>query len=243
MDDGPQDWEQAVAMCRIAWDDGVRAIAATAHQNPRWPEVTPQRILEATVELRRRLKAEEIPLEVYPAAEVMIGPEIESDFEGGRLLSVSNLNRYLLVELPSGMFLDLRGMVTRLLGLGVRPILVHPERHPELLHGSGVVEELIQRGCLIQVSAASITQNENSQVTEGLRSWARRDIIHLIASDGHSPKRRPPGVSTAYQRLAEWSDWARADRICSINGMAVLEGLPIETPRPRLRKRRWFTRT
>jgi protein-tyrosine phosphatase len=242
LDDGPQDWEQAIAMCRMAWEDGTRAIAATAHQNDRWPEVTPQRILEATRELQRRLEAERIPLAIYPAAEVMIGPELEDAFAEHQLLSVSDLGRYLLIELPTGMFFDLRDMVTGLMELGVRPILVHPERHPELLHGAGVVEELILRGCLIQVTADSITQNTHPQVMTGLRSWARRNIIHLIGSDGHSPARRVPGVSAAYKRLGEWTGWATADRICSTNGLAVLEGLPLQTPRPSPLKRRWFTR-
>ncbi|MBI2480746.1 MAG: protein tyrosine phosphatase [Planctomycetia bacterium] len=242
LDDGPQDWEQAIAMCRIAWEDGTRAIAATAHQNDHWPDVTPQRILEATGELRCRLEAERIPLAVYPAAEVMIWPDLENAFEANQLLSVSDLRRYLLIELPTGMFFDLRDMVTRLMELGVRPILVHPERHPELLHGVGVVEELIFRGCLIQVTADSVTQNQHPQVMTGLRSWARRNIIHLIGSDGHSPIRRVPGVSAAYKRLGEWAGWAAADRICSSNGLTVLEGRPLQTPRPAPAKRRWFTR-
>jgi protein-tyrosine phosphatase len=243
LDDGPKDWEQAIAMCQLAWNDGVRAIAATAHQNPQWPNVTPSRILLETDQLMQRLQAEQLPLAVYPTAEVMIGPDIEIDLECDRLLTISNLMRYLLVELPHGMFLDLRDMVSRMLKMGVRPILVHPERHPELLFGNDVVEDLILRGCLIQVNADSITQQTHPQVTEALRSWARRGIIHLIASDGHSTTRRKPGVSAAYNQIAEWTDWATADRICSTNGMAVLEGLPLKTPRPTPRKRTWFAKT
>ena len=37
---------------------------------------------------------------------------------------------------------------------GLRIILAHPERHEELLHEPGTIEELIAAGCLVQVSAA-----------------------------------------------------------------------------------------
>ncbi len=226
----------------MAWDDGTRAIAATAHQNPRWPGVTPATIQHATSELDRRLIDQGIPLSVYPTAEVMVGPDTEVDLQAGRLTTVSDQGCYLLIELPAGLFLDLRELVTNIAEAGVRPILAHPERHPELLHGEDTINELIRRGCLVQVSAASITQRCYPQLTSGLKQWVKRGIVHLIGSDGHSPQNRPPGISAAYERLAEWADWGLADRVCSGNGMAVLEGLPLEIPRPLPARRSWFSR-
>ena len=44
LDDGPRTLEAALEMCAIASADGVRLMAATAHQNPRWRDVTPERI-------------------------------------------------------------------------------------------------------------------------------------------------------------------------------------------------------
>jgi protein-tyrosine phosphatase len=241
LDDGPRDWEQAVEMCRMAWEDGTSAVAATAHQNRRWSEVTPGHIRRATCELTDRLHAEGIPLGIYPCGEVMVGPDLERDFCSGNLQSVADLGRHLLIELPSGTFLDLREMVSNLVDLGIRPILAHPERHPELLHGTNTVEQLILRGCLIQVNACSITQDRLPQLSQSLRDWARRGIIHLIGSDAHSLKSRPPGIAAAYHRLADWAGFAAADRICSANGMAVLEGFPVEVSRPA--KTGWFTRS
>ncbi len=44
LDDGPRTEEDAVEMCRIAYADGTRIIAAGAHQNEKYPAVTPERI-------------------------------------------------------------------------------------------------------------------------------------------------------------------------------------------------------
>ena len=47
-------------------------------------------------------------------------------------------------------------LVERLVTKGIRPILAHAERSPELLHDPEAVEKLIRAGCLIQISGASM---------------------------------------------------------------------------------------
>ena len=44
LDDGPRTDEDALEMCRIAYEDGTRIIAAGAHQNEHYPENTADRI-------------------------------------------------------------------------------------------------------------------------------------------------------------------------------------------------------
>lgn len=242
LDDGPRTWDDAIRMCRIAWDDGVRAMAALAHQSERYPDNTPERIRAATRELASRLRMEEIPMSVYPCAEVMVFPDIVHAWRSGDLLGMADASRYLLIELPNNVFVELREMVSELVDEGVRPILAHPERQPELLNGDEVLEELILRGCLVQVSAASITQKTRPEFAERLRSWARRGMIHLVGSDGHSVVRRPPGIAAAFRQLANWIGPGPAERICSTNGMAVLEGLPLVAARPRPGVRGWFSK-
>ncbi|MGE0760351.1 MAG: tyrosine-protein phosphatase [Pirellulaceae bacterium] len=243
LDDGPRTWDDALQMCRIAVDQGVGAVTALAHQNDQYPDVTPARIHDATRELAGLLRQHRIPLRVYPCAEVMVHPEIIDQWHRGELLSFADAGRYLLIELPHGLFLDLRDLVSEFCSLGVRPILAHPERQPELLHDDRMMDELVMRGCLIQASASSQTQDQQPEIVAGVRRWAERGIIHLIGSDGHSVRRRPPGIYGAYQRLVEWVGLVPADRICRANGIAVLEGLPLQVPRPqRPRGRPWWSR-
>src|SRR5438445_10195437 len=72
LDDGPRTPEEAIAMCRLSYEEGVRMIAATAHQNEHWDAVTPDRIRQAANELCRRLRELNIPLMAFPTAEVMV---------------------------------------------------------------------------------------------------------------------------------------------------------------------------
>jgi protein-tyrosine phosphatase len=231
LDDGPRTWDDALAMCRIAVGEGVRESVALAHQSDRW-DLTPDAIRGAVRELARRLDEQGVPLEVSPAAEVMARPDLDAAWADGRLLSVGDHGKYLLVEMPHRLFVDLRPAVRRLAARGLRVILAHPERHPELLHDAGRIEELIGMGCLVQVSAGSVTDPASADDAKALRGWFRHGCVHLLGSDGHSPRRRPPRMAAAAARVREWAGPAAAERICRANGRVVLrgEGLAVEPP-------------
>lgn len=241
LDDGPRTLDDALAMARMLEAEGVRSVAALAHQNERYPEVTPERIRVATRQLAEALARAGISLAVYPCAEVMVHPELEAAWLQGTLLSVADRGEYLLLEMPHGLFVDLRPMVRCLRDRGIRPILAHPERAPELLHEVGAIEELIRLGCLVQVSSGSVLSPDSGASARALRSWFRRGLVHLVGSDGHSPRRRPPRLAGAYAQIARWAGAAAADRVCSTNGLAVLAGLPLHLPEPQPPARRWFS--
>jgi protein-tyrosine phosphatase len=232
LDDGPRTAQDVLRMCRIAWSEGIRAVGAVAHIGERWPDVTPQRIRDATQQLATDLRRIDLPLSVFPVAEVMARPDLEDAWTRGELLSMADRGRHLLVEMPAEMFVDLRRVVCHLGASGVRPVLAHPERHPELLHHRGVIEQLVRLGCLVQVSADSVTQPPRRRDLRVLRRWVRQGIVHVVGSDGHSPATRPPRMAEAYRRITRWAGSATANRICSTNGLAVLAGLPVRPPKP-----------
>jgi protein-tyrosine phosphatase len=230
LDDGPQTPQDAIQMCRIAWDQGTRAIAAVAHIGQQWPGVTPGRILDATRQLVAQLDRIGLPLAVFPAAEVMARPDLEDAWQRGDLLTMANRGSYLLIELPPRVLVDARELVSRVVALGVHPILAHPERDPELRRRAGAIEELIRLGCLIQVSAESIAHPPSRADARLLKRWLRQGLVHLVGSDGHRPTTRPPWMADAYNRIARWAGAAIANRVCSTNGLMVLEGLPLRRP-------------
>jgi protein-tyrosine phosphatase len=242
LDDGPRDDEEAVAMCRAAYAEGTRMAAALAHQNHRYPKNTPDRLRAAARRLAGLLARADVPLTVLPAAEVMVRPEIEAAWRNGELLTVGDRGQYVLLEMPHGLCVDLRDIARRLRAAGVRLILAHPEREEELLHDAGRIEELIEGGCLVQVSSGSITHPGSGRDARALRGWARRGIIHLLGSDGHGASRRPPRLAEAYRQLVRWVGPSAADRIASTHGMAVLQGLPLRVPKPVPKRVGWLAR-
>jgi protein-tyrosine phosphatase len=240
LDDGPRTLDDAQAMCALAQAEGVGMMSATAHQNERWSDVTPERIRQATAELRQALAAVGNTVQVFPCAEVMAAPQTVAAWRAGSLLTVGDRGQYILLEMPRGVFVDLRPTVQALRQAGVGVILAHPERESDFLHVPGLIEELIVEGCLVQVSSSSVTEPRKRADVRALQQWFRRGIVHLLGSDGHSVRRRPPLLAAAYQRICQWAGTRVADRVCRTHGMAVLHGLPLHVPEPAPPSRRWW---
>jgi protein-tyrosine phosphatase len=170
-------------------------------------------------------------------------PDLAEAWAAGGLLSVGDHRKFLLVEMPRGGFVDLRPVAARFRPAGVRLVVAHAERYPELLHVPGAAEGLIAAGCLIQVTAAALAAPGSGADERALKDWARRGVIHLLGSDGHRlGGRREPRLRAGYEALARWAGREAADRAGSILGAAVLRGLPVNVPPPAPRPRSWFAR-
>jgi protein-tyrosine phosphatase len=240
LDDGPRTLEEALEMCRIASRDGIRLATALAHQNDRYAAVTPAAIRSSAGELSRALLNEGVDLSVAPAAEVMARPDLVEAWQSGSLMSMGDHGKFLLVEMPHQLFVDLRAVISRLREIGLRVILAHPERTPELLHDGGRIEAFIDLGCLVQISAKSLLEPSDRAAERAVRDWIRRGVVHLLGSDGHSPRRRPPLLAAAVETIRRWAGAAAADRIGSTNGQLVLRGLPLRVAPPLQATRRWW---
>ena len=242
LDDGPKTVDEALAMCRRLAADGVRSATALAHQNPDYPANTAAELRAAAAELAARLTAEAIPLAVYPTGEVMLGPDTATDLAAGTLLTYGSHGRHLLVEMPHTAFLDVRGFAARLRPTGVRLVIAHAERYPELLHDYGYTSSLLAAGCLIQASAGALADPPSAADEKALKDWAKRGVIHVLGTDGHNLDRRPPRMRAGVQALARWAGPAAADRIAGIWGTSLLQGGPVNPPPPLAPARGWFAR-
>jgi protein-tyrosine phosphatase len=243
LDDGPKTPADAIAMCRRAYEQGVRHSVALAHQNDAYPKNTPARIREAFARLRADLDAEGLDdYKVYPCAEVMVRPDLADVWDRRDFMTVSDGGLYVLLEMPHGLCVELAWLVERLVTKGVRPILAHAERSPELLHDPEAVEKLIGAGCLIQISSLGVTRPGSSTDHRAMKDWVRRGVAHVLGSDGHSVKRRPPDLLDAYDRIRRWGGSDAAERIAHTNGLAVLEGRPLRLPPVAPIERRWWAR-
>jgi protein-tyrosine phosphatase len=221
--------------------EGAGSAAALAHQNPSYPENTPARLVEATQRLSEALRVAKVPLSVYPTGEVMLSAETAADWSAGKLLSIGNAGKHLLVEMPHGVFLDPRPVVAELKSRGIRLVLAHAERYDPLLHDPHLTAECIVAGCLIQVTAEAFAEFDGRDAA-ALRHWATCGMIHLLGSDGHRLDRRPPRLRAGYRVLERWVGSAAAERIGGIWGGAVLQGLAVYPPPPKAPTRTWFSR-
>jgi protein-tyrosine phosphatase len=241
-DDGPLTLDEALAMCRMLVSEGARHATALAHQNRDYPDNSADPLRAAAAELASCLAARQIPLSVYPTGEVMLTPSTVEDWKAGKLLSVGDRGQWLLVEMPHDAFVDLLPIAAALRPLGVRPIVAHAERYPELLDDPARTAQWIEAGCLIQVTARALAEPWDTGMEQALKQWVTGGFVHLLGSDGHGIDRRRPILAAGFARLAKWAGRSTAERIASLWGVAVLQGLPVNVPPPQPPARSWFTR-
>jgi protein-tyrosine phosphatase len=200
LDDGAVDLDDSLAMARQAESDGIRIVCATPHIHPDHDIRIEE--LEGRVEaLNEELEHAEI------ATRVVVGGEIaEQSLEGLhdeelRRVSLAGNGLWLLVEPRPGPLGDPTvDAVERLNARGFRSIIAHPERHPGADFREKL-EALVERGALIQVTAALIADGPAAPT---MLELAEHGLVHLLGSDAHSSHGgRPVRLSKGVARLAE----------------------------------------
>lgn len=98
LDDGAADWDQALAMARVAVEDGIAEMVCTPHWVLGKYENDRETVLRRFVEFEERLAAEKIPLKVHTGMELRIDTSIPDRLKAGRLLTLNNGSGYVLLE-------------------------------------------------------------------------------------------------------------------------------------------------
>ena len=137
----------------------------------------------------------------------------------------------MLLELPpDGMPPYTKQVLFELLLQGITPILSGVESNRELRAEPRWLYDLVRRGALVQLDAATLIREEGAT-----RRWVglllTHGLVHLVGSNAHDPHRRPPRLRQAYGRLREWVGEARARELLE-GPQAVWEGRELEVPDP-----------
>lgn len=232
IDDGAKSWDESLEMARMAVEDGTSAIIATPHQLGSFLHNGGQLVRDAVTEMNQRLQAEGIPLLVAPGADVRIEFDLVARLCRGEVLPLGLSGRYVLLELPHEMYMPLDRILSELTAAGYVGILSHPERNQGILAAPEVLPPLVSRGCLMQVTADSLTGGFGCRIQRFSEQLIERGLVHFVASDAHGTKLRRPVLSPAFARVAELTDLATAVQLFCRNPARVWAGKPIAIPRP-----------
>ena len=233
LDDGAPDLDIALAMARAAVDDGISTMVATPHLDDRYG-LDALAIGEHVGHLNLALARAGIALAVLPGAEVAHTRAASLDAPELRAACLGD-SKALLVESPytSVPFFD--ELVFDLQVRGFRPLLAHPERCAMFQDDIGRLEALVERGVYCAVNGGSIAGRFGHKVQRFAQALVRRGLVHCVASDCHDIKRRPPGLSKAFEDAEADIPGigAQADWLTTAVPAALLGDKPLP-PRPPL---------
>lgn len=214
VDDGAATISEALQMLRNAAACDVRALVVTPHCNvPGMPD----NLLSAQLRTRfdalcRAAKEEQLPLTLMLGGEVRCTEQLPALLRAG-LIPTLNGSRYVLTEFPHGgdrdsYYFALRGI----LDAGFVPLVAHPERYSALRCDPIMVQQWLDMGCHVQLTAGSIMGKFGRDVMRTAQFLLDRDLVACVASDAHGTTTRTNYLSDVYTHLQlhYGKDYARA---------------------------------
>jgi protein-tyrosine phosphatase len=172
--------------------------------------------------LQQVLDQEGIPLKLVVGADNHITPSFVAELRSGHLLSLAD-TRYVLVEPPHHVAPPrLEDLFFSLLVAGFVPILTHPERLTWIESHYQTIQRLGQAGVWMQLTAGSLS----GAFGRTARYWGERmldeGLAHLLATDAHDVKRRPPNLGQGREFAAKRVGDAEAEPLVVTRPRGVL---------------------
>jgi protein-tyrosine phosphatase len=225
-------------MLRIAAAAGTTDIAATSHASPQF-RFDP-RVASETVDTLRAM-AGKAP-RIHSGCELHLTPEhIQAACRHPDEYSIAGRG-YLLLEFSD--FLVPRTsaeILGRLLSRGLRPIIAHPERNRLLRGNISRLEAWVDLGCLVQITAQSLNGHFGPVAKASAWDLIRRGLVHVIASDAHDCKHRPPVLAQALEAVTAGCGIDTARELFIENPGAIVAGSSVQKRSGCAPKRRWFS--
>jgi protein-tyrosine phosphatase len=213
IDDGAPDLETALAMARMSVADGIRTTACTPHIYPGLYDNDAPGIRAAIARLQSSLDAEGIPLRLVEGADVHLDTDLVGAIRAGRVPTLAG-SRYLLLEPPHHVAPPgFEQQVFGLMAAGIVPVITHPERLTWVEDHYDLFMRLVDRGVWMQITAGALTGRHGRRP----RYWGERFVgegkAHLLATDAHDIRRRPPLLAEAREAAAVLVGAAEAEHM------------------------------
>jgi len=228
VDDGAQTLDEALALARHAVADGIVASVLTPHIHPGRYENTRSQLEPRVEAFRAALADAGIPLAVKLGGEVRLSMEsLELLLEGqAPFLGEVDGYRIMLLEFPHQTIpVGSLQFVDKLMQMKIRPLIAHPERNKAVIGDPNRLVPYLERGCWLQLTAAAIAGHFGEPPETTARTLLGNGWAHVIASDAHNLKHRPPSISEGCRLAAGIVGAASAERMtCELP--ARIYGLP-----------------
>ena len=199
MDDGCQTVEEAVAVLKSSYAQGVRQMCATPHYYPVEPvsAFLARRKVAAEI-LLSRMEQEEKPLpQICLGAEVAYRPGLAYEEGLGQLCLGGS--RYLLLEMPFAPWDENVVDTVRILCSikGITPIIAHIERYMGM-QSRDTLMRVLEQDVLVQMNAEHLLQFRSRR--HG-RKLLESGMAQLLGSDCHNMTTRQPNIGHAVAYL------------------------------------------
>lgn len=227
LDDGAKNVEETLEIVLQLHRAGFKTLIATPHVLEE-EYLPPEKILAVTERVRTCVAEAGVQMEILPGAENYIFPDMGKWAQDGKLMTLGNTGKYILVELPmfeiprytDQVFFELQAS-------GLTVVLAHPERYKGLVEAPERLLEWARKGVLFQLDLRSLAGRYGPQARRLAQKMLRSNLIDFIGSDAHRVSRSDSSYTETLQSVREFINESQFQDMTLGNPQKVLTGKEI----------------
>ena len=232
VDDGAKSLDMSLEMLKTSDSEGVEYICATPHFITEEFEISRDEYIEKLDRLVLAAREEKFNVKILSGLEIYMHPNLPKLYLDKRIWGIND-SEYLLIELPMGQFpMYTEDVFYELMLLGAKPILAHPERNLKIMENHDLIINLINQGVLMQINAGSLLGDYGKEVKKTAEKFVKRNMIHILGSDGHNISSRKTRLKEAYAIVKHINpaiySWITENQINIINNVSTMEFLELK---------------
>lgn len=184
-DDGSRDIDSSIRMLKEARDAGFKQICCTPHYLAPQYIKTKHENQEKLEVMKKRLKEENIDIELFLGNEIYITENTSELIQTGKASTIADTD-FVLVEFP----LTFKSYISEqeidsLIANGYNVILAHPERYSYVQKDIGYLDDYIERGVYLQGNYESLLGKYGNNAKKTLIKLIKQQKIDLLSTDNH----------------------------------------------------------
>lgn len=227
VDDGPRTREESLALLQEAFSQGVRTIVSTSHRRKNMFE-TPEEVIMENFKEVQALAQQELPdLTILYGAEIYYSEDALEKLESKQIPTLND-TQYALIEFSSRTpYWEIRNALSKILLLGIKPVIAHIERYAELESNEKRVKELIDMGCYTQINSSSVLKprlfrDKYRLFKKRAQYFLSHNLVHCVASDMHNLTSRPPYMKQAFTLIKQQYGEKKAQELFMVNPQSII---------------------
>lgn len=201
VDDGPDHIQESIDMLKAAAQQGIHTIILTPHYRHGMFRYETADVERNFAELKNRVEAEHIEMQLYPGCEYHVDSEILEHIQGGRVHTLADTDYVLTEYSHSTAFTDMKRYTHALVAAGYEPVIAHIERYECIEKHPQLALELAEMGALIQINADSTLGIDGKYLEKVCKKLLKLGAADIVASDAHGIRERKNHLDKCFQYI------------------------------------------
>lgn len=202
VDDGPNTIDLALQMAEEAKKQGIDKILLTPHHMDSEYSNHKKDIENKVNEFQKILYSNDINIEIKAGQEVHINGNLLQSLDEEDILFASPNQKYLMLELPhSDVPAYTNDLVFELNVRNITPVIVHPERNRGFQNDPDKLYDLVEQGCITQITASSYVGGFGKTVEKFTEQIIDANLGFVFSSDAHNVSGRKFRMDEAFSKL------------------------------------------